>query len=290
MSDYQRPILKWAGNKFVLLEKLLDHIPASGNRFIEPFCGSGSVFTNVKANCTYREYHVGDSNKDLIDLYKSTAANPKDFIKKLQLLFNGDSTTPSGNSRDRYMHLRDVFNGKVVDPVLVAAGIGRSELFVYLNRHCFNGLCRYNSKGQFNVPQGRYKTIKIPDQEILAFSQQSKNVHFYTDDFVTLLDTLQPKADDVVYLDPPYLPLSDTANFTDYSNDGGFPFSKQEELAKLAEKYHALGAIVLVSNHNTSTAQDLYKNATKVLEFDVPRFISGNKDRKKAPELLAIYN
>ena len=294
MSTFQRPFLKWAGNKYQVLPEIWKVLPDKGNRFIEPFAGSGSVFLNVTLDPQkmYGSYVIGDSNPDLMELYKLVKTDGAAFIKRCRIIFNGDGKTiPSGNDRTQYEHLRDVFNGKKIDSVLTALNIGRSELFVYLNRHCFNGLCRYNSKGGFNVPFGRYKGPNVPEDDILLFNKQIQNVAFNSSDYTTLLATLKPTAGDVVYLDPPYVPLSATASFTDYSNDGGFPMSKQKELAKLAEQYAGAGAVVLISNHDTLVSRELYKNASAIHAFGVTRFISAaGKSRNKAPELIAVFN
>ena len=293
MSDFQRPFLKWAGNKYQVLPEIWKVLPNKGNRFIEPFAGSGSVFLNVTldAKKAYGSYAIGDSNPDLMELYKLVKKDGAAFIKRCRIIFNGDGKSiPSGNDRTQYEHLRNVFNGKKVDPVLAALNIGRSEIFVYLNRHCFNGLCRYNSKGGFNVPFGRYKGPNVPEDDILLFHKQIQTVVFTAGDYTTLLAGLKPTDGDVVYLDPPYIPLSATASFTDYSNDGGFPMAKQKELAKLAEQYAAAGAVVLVSNHDTPTSRELYKNASAIHAFEVTRFISAaGKSRSKAPEIIAVF-
>ena len=288
---YQRPFLKWAGNKYQVLAHLLPHIPNQGARFIEPFAGSGSVFLNLKLSTShqFQDYHVNDSNPDLVGLYNAVKTDPAGFITRCNLLFNGDPKLgiPNGNLRAQYEHLRDVFNKKKTDAVLTSQKITRSELFVYLNRHCFNGLCRYNSKGEFNVPFGRYKAPQVPADDVHVFGKAStSNVHYTVGDYETLLAALKPGKGDVIYLDPPYVPLSATAGFTDYSNDGGFPMSKQKALATAAENAAKKGAIVIVSNHDTPTSRDLYKNAKTIYAFDAPRFIGGGK---KAPELIAVF-
>lgn len=293
MSNFQRPFLKWAGNKYQVLPEIWSVLPNKGKRFIEPFAGSGSVFLNVTLDPvkTYSSYVIGDSNPDLMNLYDAVKKDGAGFINRCRVLFHGDGKTiPSGNARPQYEHLRDVFNGKKSDPALTALGIGRSEIFVYLNRHCFNGLCRYNSKGGFNVPFGRYAGPNVPEDDILLFHKQVQNMQFTAGDYTALLANTKPGKGDVVYLDPPYVPLSATASFTDYSNDGGFPMAKQEELAKLAEQYAAAGAVVLVSNHDTPTSRDLYKKASSIHAFNVTRFISAaGKSRNKAPELIAVF-
>lgn len=271
-NTYQKPFLKWAGSKAKILDAILGALP-TGDRLIEPFVGSGVVFLNAVDK--YKEIIVGDSNPDLINLYEHIKTEGPAFIKDVAKYFDGTYFNEAS-----FYALRTQFN-KSKDTR------ERAILFVYLNRHCFNGLCRYNSKGEFNVPVGRYKTILFPEADMLKFHQKSQNVSFNCGDFEALLSQVKPG--DVVYMDPPYLPLTATANFSDYSSDGGFGLDKQEALAKQAERMKALGARVVISNHDTAVARDLYRNATQIHSIMVQRMISGNGNRDKAPELIAVY-
>ena len=289
----QRPFLKWAGNNYQLLPRILALLPSSGSRFIEPFAGSGAVSLNALHNqYQFDEWHVGDSNHHLVETYQMAVADASGFVDRLHILFQGiqDPThpVPHGNDRAQFEHLRRVFNQQTQDPHLSHWGIGIPELFVYLNRHAFNGLCCYNGSGKFNVPFGRFKAPGVPDAEIQAFQQIMKPATFHLGDYTTLLDSLKPGPGDVVYLDPPYLPLSTTANFTAYSNDGGFDMAKQTELADIAHDLAKKGATVLVSNHDTPVARALYQNASTIDAFMAARFI-GAKSRQGAPELLALF-
>ncbi len=272
MTTYTKPFLKWAGGKYRILDNILTALP-DGDRLIEPFVGSGVVFLN--ATTKYKDVLVGDSNPDLINLYNFIKNEGSSFINDLEVYFNG-----SFFNEVSYYKLREQFN-------LSKDPRERSILFVYLNRHCFNGLCRYNSKGGFNVPFGKYKTIYFPKNELIMFHQRSQKVTFKCVDFSTLLS--EAVSGDVIYMDPPYLPLTDTANFSDYSSDGGFDLDKQILLAKTAESLKTKGIPVVISNHDTSVARDLYRNATKIESLMVSRMISGNGNRGKASELIASY-
>lgn len=287
----QAPFLKWAGNKLRVLPHLLPHIPATNGRFIEPFVGSGSVFLNVKRDpgFTFSSYTVGDFNSDIVDLYDAVKVDPHGTIARIAMLFEGHGLIPHGNNRTQFEHLRDVFNGKVQDSELARHGIGRPELFVYLNRHCFNGLCRYNSSGEFNVPFGRYaRGPVVPVDAINAFHALAQGVTFVAGDYGALLASLNPGAGDVVYLDPPYVPLSPTASFTSYSS-GVFGLAEQQELARLANHYAGQGAVVVVSNHDTPLVRQLYKGAA-LHAFNVKRFVGASAaSRKAAPEILAVF-
>ena len=147
-----RPFLKWAGGKYRLLERILPLLP-EGRRFFEPFVGSGAVFLNTR----YDEYCLSDINQDLINLYKTLQQNSEEFIS-----FAGSLFTSENNSRPRHEELRDRFNS-------TRDVVEKSALFIYLNRHCFNGLTRYNLSGKFNVPFGRYAQPYFPSEEMRQF-------------------------------------------------------------------------------------------------------------------------
>jgi DNA adenine methylase len=264
-----RPFLKWAGNKFRILDKVKKRLP-EGKRLVEPFTGSGAVFLNTD----YESYLLCDSNRDLVDLYTLLREEGPAFIELARKLF-----TPKNNSPERYYALREEFN-QCNDPAR------RAALFIYLNRHGYNGLCRYNAGGGFNVPFGRYKRPYFPAEEMLAFHRKSQRARFVQQDFVATLS--QVRKGDVIYCDPPYVPLSPSANFTSYSA-GGFNLEQQAHLASLSEQLSTRGIPVLISNHNTSFARQIYGNA-ELHRFFVQRYISCNgKARSKAGELLALY-
>ncbi|MGE0081025.1 MAG: Dam family site-specific DNA-(adenine-N6)-methyltransferase [Thiohalomonadaceae bacterium] len=264
-----RPFLKWAGSKYRLLERIRARLPA-GRRLVEPFVGSGAVFLNTD----YPRYLLTDSNKDLIDLYLLLQAEGADFIADCRTLF-----TPANNREDRYYRLRAEFN-RTTDVRR------RAVLFVYLNRHGYNGLCRYNAKGGFNVPFGRYKRPYFPEAEMLAFHHKARRAVFRHADFEQALKAT--RAGDVVYCDPPYVALSPSANFTHYSA-GGFSDAQQITLADAAKRLAGKGIPVLISNHNTAFTQDVYASALTE-HFHVQRHISCNgRSRGKAGELLALF-
>jgi len=267
-----KPFLKWAGNKFAIIERIQQLLPTTGNRLIEPFTGSAAVFLNTN----YPKALLCDFNADLIELYRYLQKDGPVFIKYAKRFFTDANNTP-----EAYYDFREEFNAKP-DPLKKAA------LFLYFNRHGYNGLCRYNAKGGFNVPFGRYNKPYFPQVEMQAFYQatQERNVEFRQQDFQTTL--LEARTGDVVYCDPPYVPLSETANFTSYSSSAFGPV-QQEALASLAQKLSGKGIPVIISNHDTPFTQEAYKGA-KIYPFQVQRFIScqGEK-RNKADEMLAYF-
>jgi len=265
-----RPFLKWAGNKYRIIEHIRKSLP-KGKRLIEPFAGSAAVFLNTD----YEHYIINDNNPDLIHLYNFLKQEGATFIKKCRYYF-----TPKFNNEEQYYKLRLKFNE-------TKDAYKRAILFVYLNRHGYNGLCRYNLKGGYNVPFGRYKSPYFPEKEMLAFHEKSKKAKFVLSSFEDVIQSA--KQGDVVYCDPPYVPLSSSANFTNYST-GGFNMAQQQQLADLANETAHKGIPTLISNHNTAFTRKAYDNANKITKFHVQRFISCNgKKRGTAGELLALF-
>ncbi len=267
-----RPFLKWAGNKFRIIDRIRTKLP-SGKRLVEPFAGSGAVFLNTQ----YDEYLLSDANRDLIELYTILRNEGQHFIEEVRRYFDGEH-----NNEASYYELREEFNA-------AHSLVKRAALFIYLNRHGYNGLCRYNSKGRFNVPFGRYKRPYFPYQEMLAFHQKAQRAEFIQGDFEQVM--AQTRAGDTIYCDPPYVPLTSSANFTSYSA-GGFSMEQQQRLAELARENAARGVPVLISNHSTQLIRQIYKRAGAECgrAFSVQRYISCNgQERRSANELLALF-
>lgn len=264
-----RPFLKWPGNKYRIVNSIKEYLP-KGKRLIEPFVGSGAVFLNT----SYERYLLNDNNPDLINLYKLLKIEGEPFIRYCQTFF-----IPENNHPERYYEFRTMFN-KTNDQRL------KSALLIYLNRHGFNGLVRYNLQHEFNVPFGDYKKPYFPYEEMLFFFQKAKIATFTCNDFLkTMVNT---KKSDVVYCDPPYVPLSLTSNFTSYSA-GGFSLEQQKTLAIMAEKLSNKGIPVLLSNHDTEFINQIYEKAN-IEHIMVQRYISCDGDnRKKVGEVLALF-
>lgn len=264
-----KPFLKWAGGKYKIINHILNALP-KGEQLIEPFAGSGAVFLNAD----FDEYLIADTNADLINLYKQIQTEKHDFIAYASSLFLAEN-----NTEEAYYGFREEFNACSDIP-------RRSALFIYLNRHCFNGLCRYNSKGGFNVPFGRYARPAFPEKEILNFYEKSKRAVFEIADFKLTMN--KATTGSVVYCDPPYAPLTVTANFSSYTANG-FNEKDQKSLANSAKILTLRNIPVIISNHDTEFTRLIYEDA-KIFSFDVQRFISSDsKNRNKAPELIACY-
>jgi DNA adenine methylase len=270
MEPTQKPFLKWAGAKTQLVRKLRPHFPLGNHRFIEPFVGSGAVFLNSP----YRSSLLSDSNQHIIDLYSVLKKKPSKFISQCKEFF-----TPENNAEAVYYELREEFNAcEDVER--------RAAIFVYLNRHCFNGLCRYNQKGRFNTPFGRYSRVYFPEVEMLKFAEKLTTAELQMSDFRLVLS--KARRGDVVYCDPPYVPLTKTASFTSYAS-GGFSAQDQEELTKHVIEASERGAVVIVSNHDTKFTRSMYRQAN-LFDVLVSRTIScDGQNRTKAKEIIAVF-
>lgn len=264
-----RPFLKWAGGKSRLAERIRSKLP-EGSKLIEPFLGSGAIFLNTD----YERYLLGDVNQDLINLYQQLKRSPKAFVTYCQDWFK-----PSENNKTAYYHWRETFN-QTRDTKL------RSALFVYINRHGYNGLCRYNSSGAINVPFGSYKKPYFPADEMHFFAEKAKRAEFVCTDYLQLMN--RARRNHVVYCDPPYVPLTDSANFTSYAQQS-FGLDDQLQLAVKARQLASRGVTVLISNHLNGFSRELYEHA-RIETFEVRPFISCKAEKRESVlELLAEY-
>ena len=270
MLKKSRAFLKWAGGKYNLVDAISLQLPKAP-LLVEPFVGAGSVFLNTD----YPEYLLNDINADLIHLYQLLQTQPARFIADARSLF-----VQSSNEKSSYLSFREQFNQST-------DSYQRSLLFLYLNRHGYNGLCRYNSSGKFNVPFGSYKKPYFPEAELWFFAEKAQKAEFTCLSYPELFARL-PAPPTVIYCDPPYVPLSKTASFTSYAKNS-FTFDDQAELANLAEAAQAAGHTVVISNHDTPLTRKIYSGA-ELDSIQVGRSISQKgSSRGKVAELFAIY-
>lgn len=272
----QKPFLKWAGSKYRLPPHLLPLI-GSPLKYCEPFGGSLSVALNTPA----REIRVNDVNKDLVSLYGNLIKESyNELITSTSKLF-----TPENNQREVYNALRDKFNS-------LPTCEEKSSLFIYLNRHCFNGLTRYNRSGKFNVPFGRYSSPYFPEAELRGFhdslvGKSAVKVSSLSFEDEDLYEGMGEGS--VVFFDPPYVPLSATSNFTSYSCDG-FNHDQQVCLVDLAKDLSSKGVKAIITNSDCEVTRGLYAEA-ELKSVMVSRTISANTgNRGKVSELVAVFN
>lgn len=266
---YTRSFLKWAGNKFSCLDHIIQALPKS-TRLIEPFAGSGVVFINTD----YRNYLIAEDNSDLINLFTLLQKEGDAFINYCEPLFCN-----TNNAAEQYYQLRTIFN-QSTDP------IERAALFLYLNHHGYNGLCRYNQNGGFNVPFGRYDKPSLPRERMQYFHKRSQHAIFIHSDFRATF--AQAKPGDLIYCDPPYVPLQQSSNFTTYTKNK-FTEADQVALAELSMASANKGITVIISNHDTDATRHYYRES-EIISFPVRRHISRNiHNRTPVQEILAIF-
>lgn len=239
-------ILKWPGGKLRVLPDLLEHIPNKYGVYFEPFFGSGALFFNLKPHKSV----INDINKPLIELYEVVKANPKTLISRLKSIEKDYLKLSEQEKKDYYYARREEYNK-------LKSGIRKSVLLIFLNKTCFNGMYRENSKGEFNVPMGSYKNPKILfEDRIIEASERLKEAKLSSSSFESSLESA--KRGDFVYLDPPYHPVSKTSNFTAYSKDD-FSKEDQEKLADMYKNLDKKGCYVMLSNSDTPLINELYK-------------------------------
>ncbi|MFJ5443561.1 Dam family site-specific DNA-(adenine-N6)-methyltransferase [Pectobacterium sp. CHL-2024] len=270
-----RPFIKWAGGKTRVLPDLLPLLP-KGDCLIEPFVGGASVFLNTD----YPSYVLADINADLINLYQSAKNETEDLIRFSLSLFC------HSNSKSDYLSIRKGFNERDREG---RVGFVSAAIFLYLNRHAFNGLCRYNSNGGFNVPFGKYRAPYFPEQEIRLFAEKANDTGaiFVCADFKETI-RIYAEPGTVIYCDPPYLPVSETANFTQYHTSTFTPDQHRELADVLLRVNHETGAPVVISNSDTSVTREIYQHY-QFHEIAVQRSISGNGiTRGAAKEVIGV--
>ncbi|WP_105574379.1 DNA adenine methylase [Cronobacter sakazakii] len=266
--------LKWVGSKVRIMPHLRDHLP-EGKRLVEPFAGSCAVMMNTD----YDEYLIADLNPDLVNLYKVMMYYTDAFLNELDLMF---STGALGDLESRavyYYAIREAFN--LSEKALGSESVEAAVRFMYLNRHGFNGLCRYNRRGQFNVPFGKYKKNYFPLKEVRAFAEKAKRATFITAHYSETLALV--RAGDVVYCDPPY--LTESGNFTSYT-ESGFSHLDQGRLARKLRRLTENGVSVVASNSDLEMVHYLYAGFEAV-KVNAPRSVGGAAaSQKSAAELI----
>ncbi|EJD6639346.1 Dam family site-specific DNA-(adenine-N6)-methyltransferase [Citrobacter freundii] len=270
--------LKWVGGKTRVMPQLLEHLPKA-DCLIEPFVGSGTVFLNTN----YRSYILCDSNRALINFFRVLTADTERLINIARSMFHGD------NTKERYYERRKLFNSMQwsdttkADPALLYAA-----LFLYLNRHGYNGLYRANLKGEFNVPFGKYAAPYFPLDEMRLFAEKAndtKAIFMHSDFRLSIRAVVYASYDAVIYCDPPYIPASETANFTAY----GKPFTLDEHrslVTNLLNAHRQFGHRAVISNSDTPETREIY-SAFNLHSLSVRRSVSA-KSRDMAGEVIGV--
>lgn len=282
-----KPVLKWVGGKRQLINELtnIEHINnfnTNLNTYFEPFFGGGALFFHLKPV----NAEISDKNIELIYLYKTIKKYPNELIKEVKKHKNN-------NNKEYFLKLRildrtpNFFNNLKSRKKQIEL----SARMIYLNKTCFNGMYRVNSHGQFNVPYGRQSNPEIIDEDnIFELSKffNKNNINFYNGDFEAT--TFSAKKNDLVYFDPPYIPISETESFTSYTS-GGFGFDDQIRLRDLAIELISRGVNVILSNSNSDIVIDIYDLNNKNSQFkykivEARRSINSNPKKRMGKEII----
>ena len=267
-----KPFVKWAGGKKQLLNQLIPKIPKQYNTYYEPFIGGGALLFAVQP----KHAIINDVNEQLLNVYRHLKQDAEPVIKKVRQL----DSRPC--DKDFYLQTRARYNEKIAVHELDAEC---AALMIWINKHCFNGLYRVNSKGLFNVPFNNSKKINSVSPDNL------RNIHDYLSsydieikqgDFEEACKDI--KAGDFVYFDSAYVPVSATASFTSYTKDG-FTAADHQRLADLYRKLDNIGVKVMLSNNNVPEVHELYKGFN-IEAFDVHRAINSNASKRSGCEVI----
>lgn len=259
-----KPVLKWAGGKTQMLDILKENMPTKFNKYIEPFIGGGALFFELAPTNAI----IADSNPELINLYKIIAENVDELIEELKEMKNEEG----------YFYLIRAINPETLTDV------SRAARTLYLNRTCFNGLYRVNKQGKFNVPFGKYKNPKICDEENLrSVSKVLKNTTIIHSDYK---DVLREYAEpgDFIFLDPPYIPISQNSDFKRYTKEQ-FYEEDQRELAEEVKRLKDIGCHVLLTNSNHPLVHELYKEF-EISVHQTKRNINSVASKRKGEDVL----
>ena len=283
MKEIKIPtFVKWAGGKTQLLNQFEQFLPEKIDRYFEPFIGSGAVFFYIKQTCHPKYCMISDNNQDLINLYITI----KDNLDELLPLLETYKRKHKQNPKDYYYQQRHLFN-KTKDR------LEKSALFIYLNKTCFNGLYRVNSKGEFNVPFGKYENPAVVQKEKLKLASKLLNegkVDIKTMHFSKISEYV--KKGDFIYFDPPYYPLSVTSSFTSYQKED-FLEKEQRQLSKVFQILDTLGCRVMLSNSDAALIHELYKNYEQkgqLFFVKAKRMINCNANGRKPINEVVVIN
>ncbi len=273
-----KPFVKWAGGKRQLIPILNENLPKSFGTYYEPFLGGGALLFHILTERNGQKCNISDLNSNLVLAYTTI----RDRIDELISSLKNHEKNYQKNSKSYYYSIRES------NP---RSEIEKTSRLLFLNRTCFNGLYRVNSKGKFNVPLGRYTNPNIVNEDNLRSVSailQSSKVAIKCRDFEAVLR--DAKKGDLVYFDPPYQPVSDTANFTSYTNKD-FTYDDLDRLAKLCKKLDSKGCKVLLSNSDSKEVSEMFASKSwKVNKIQANRAINSNSKKRTGHFELLIKN
>ena len=266
------PFVKWAGGKRQLIPQIRERMPEKYNDYYEPFVGGGAViFELLPANAL-----INDINKALINTYKTICNEPDDFLKEVNRLDNDMWE----DGKKYYYSIREHYNDKLMRSEY---DVELAALFVFINKHCFNGLYRVNGKGLFNVPYNNSRRFSVDEDVIIATSEYLRGLTIIDGDFEQACKNA--KKGDFVFIDSTYAPLNPTS-FESYTKEG-FDIESHKRLAKLYDELTARGCYCMLTNHNTELINELYGNKDyKIDVVSVKRMINSDASNRVGEEVI----
>lgn len=266
------PFVKWAGGKRQLIPQIRERMPEKYNDYYEPFVGGGAViFDLLPANAL-----INDINKALINTYRTICNEPDAFLKEVNRLDNDMWE----DGKKYYYSIREHYNDKLMRSEY---DVELAALFVFINKHCFNGLYRVNGKGLFNVPYNNSRRGSVDEDVIIATSEYLRRVTIIDGDFEQACKNA--KKGDFVFIDSPYAPLNPTS-FESYTKEG-FDIESHKRLAKLYDELTARGCYCMLTNHNTELINELYGNKDyKIDVVSVKRMINSDASNRVGEEVI----
>lgn len=266
------PFVKWAGGKRQLLDRIKERLPLKYNNYFEPFVGGGAVLFGLKPEKAI----INDINASLINAYKVIAHNTQDFLEYINTLDNGMWE----DGKAYYYTLRERYNDKIMQEEY---DVEMAALFVFINKHCFNGLYRVNGKGLFNVPYNNSRRSSIDSNLIVNLSVYLENIQIMQGDFENVCQNAARR--DFVFFDSPYAPLNPTS-FESYTKEG-FDMESHKRLSKLFDKLTDRGCYCMLTNHNTEFINELYgKKGYRMEVTSVKRMINSDASNRKGEEII----
>ena len=269
------PFVKWAGGKRQLLSKIKERMPEQYNDYYEPFVGGGAVVLELQPENAV----INDINKSLINAYTQIANNPDEFLDAVNMLDN----EMWDDGKEYYYSIREHYNDKLMREEF---DIELAALFVFINKHCFNGLYRVNGKGLFNVPYNKSRKASVDKKAIVETSKYLRSINIINGDFENACRNAQ--AGDFVFIDSPYAPLKPTS-FESYTKEG-FDVESHRRLANLFDELSERGCYCILTNHNTEFINELYGNKGYSVDVvSVKRMINSDASNRVGEEVI-IYN
>ena len=266
------PFVKWAGGQRQLIPQIRERMPAQFNNYYEPFVGGGAViFELLPENAV-----INDINRALINAYQMICNHPQEFLQEINRL----DAEMWEDGKEYYYSLREHYNDKLMRDEF---DVELAALFVFINKHCFNGLYRVNGKGLFNVPYNNSRRSSVDEQSIMEISEYLRNVTIISGDFEAACEGAG--AGDFIFIDSPYAPLNPTS-FESYTKEG-FDIESHRRLANLFDELTARGCYCMLTNHNTELINELYGNKGYTIDVvSVKRMINSDASNRVGEEVI----